>query len=352
MGGQATAGGATTSSEGGAANGGISSGTNGSSNGGTTGTQGGFTSGGASSSGSADGGTPNGGVGNGGSANGGTLTSEGGTSATNGGVSTGKGGTSTGKAGSPSKGGAAQGGAKNGGAAGKSAAGGSSTGQAGAVAAGSTCGNATQDGDETDIDCGGSCAPSYRCGVGAACTDGSDCTTSSCIAKVCTEPTVVVKNAGCVGSSTNCPSVGSTLQAKIQMINVGTASLSLKGVEIRYYFTDENSASGAPVIEVYDKSITTYDISIVAMTTATATADKYVKIAYTAGSIDPDLNRVCERSNPPDCADITFAIHSANYQGNYDPSNDYSFVPSPALVNNSQITVHQGGSVIWGTPPS
>jgi hypothetical protein len=362
VGGQSTNGGATTqggtSSTSAVAIGGTASGASSSSEGGAATTQGGSEGGRASQGGSASGGMPNGGANqggslpaNGGSPNGGTVATNGGTSAANGGSSTGKGGTSNANAGSATKGGAAHGGAKSGGAAGKTAAAGSSTAQAGAVGAGSTCGNGTKDDDESDIDCGGACAPAYRCGVGAACVDAGDCLTSSCISKACAEPTVVVKNAGCVGSSTACPSVGSTLQAKIQMINVGTAALALKGVEIRYYYTDENTASGTPVIEVYDKSISTYDISIVAMPTPADTADHYVKITYSAGSIDPDLNRVCERSNPPDCADITFAIHSANYQGNYDPSNDYSFVPSPALVNNSRITVHQGSSIIWGTPP-
>jgi hypothetical protein len=222
---------------------------------------------------------------------------------------------------------------------------------AGANGAGSTCGNSTLDGDETDVDCGGSCAPLARCGAGMACKIGRDCTTSSCRASVCEAPIVIVKNAGCVGASATCPATASTLQAKVQVLNVGTAALSLKGMEVRYYYTDEASTSGTPTVEVYDKSIDTFTIALKAMTTPVSKADHYVSIAYSAGSIIPDLNRVCDRGDNADCAEVTFAIHTANYTGSYDPSNDYSFVPSTSVGNNGNITVYQDGTLIWGTAP-
>jgi hypothetical protein len=40
-----------------------------------------------------------------------------------------------------------------------------------------SCTNMLQDGDETDVDCGGSCAP---CALGKACTDPSDCQSLYC----------------------------------------------------------------------------------------------------------------------------------------------------------------------------
>ncbi len=41
-----------------------------------------------------------------------------------------------------------------------------------------TCGNGVQDGDETDVDCGGSCAD--NCGDGQGCGDGDDCISGTC----------------------------------------------------------------------------------------------------------------------------------------------------------------------------
>lgn len=46
----------------------------------------------------------------------------------------------------------------------------------------STCGDQKKDGDETDVDCGGSCAP---CNDGQACVLESDCASQRCSAGVC-----------------------------------------------------------------------------------------------------------------------------------------------------------------------
>jgi len=45
-----------------------------------------------------------------------------------------------------------------------------------------TCANGTRDGDETDVDCGGSCAD---CAIGQTCQSDSDCQSNSCISGVC-----------------------------------------------------------------------------------------------------------------------------------------------------------------------
>jgi hypothetical protein len=256
------------------------------------------------------------------------------------------------------RGGAAQSGAKNGGAGGS---GGktnvATTGwaHAGNINAGSTCGNGTKDGDESDVDCGGSCAPLGRCEVGQACVDAGDCTTTTCISKACAEPIVVVKNAGCAGVTGTCPTTANVLGAKLQVLNVGTDALPLKGLEIRYYYTDDlatsGSSTGASIVELDDKAPSDVTVTLVAMTTPTVTADHYVKITYATSSLVPDTNRKCDRTTPPECAEVSFRIHQANYEGLYDPSNDYSFVPSPSIGNNGLITVHQDGAVIWGTPP-
>lgn len=48
--------------------------------------------------------------------------------------------------------------------------------------AGDRCANGERDGDETDIDCGGSCE---GCAVDATCTTGSDCMTGACLSGTC-----------------------------------------------------------------------------------------------------------------------------------------------------------------------
>src|SRR3954470_11710266 len=48
-----------------------------------------------------------------------------------------------------------------------------------------TCNNRMKDGKETDIDCGGNCAP---CGEAKACSTGSDCLSGACTGGACTPP--------------------------------------------------------------------------------------------------------------------------------------------------------------------
>jgi hypothetical protein len=48
------------------------------------------------------------------------------------------------------------------------------------------CLDGKQDGSETDVDCGGTCS---RCADGKKCTSGADCSSNTCTAGVCAEPT-------------------------------------------------------------------------------------------------------------------------------------------------------------------
>jgi plastocyanin len=51
-----------------------------------------------------------------------------------------------------------------------------------------SCSNGLRDGDETDIDCGGACAP---CAVGLQCAAAPDCASGLCTAGRCATPTGV-----------------------------------------------------------------------------------------------------------------------------------------------------------------
>ena len=56
-----------------------------------------------------------------------------------------------------------------------------------------TCGDSVQNGEETDVDCGGACEP---CADGAACLGAADCQSAMCINNICAVPTCTdtVKN--------------------------------------------------------------------------------------------------------------------------------------------------------------
>ena len=58
-----------------------------------------------------------------------------------------------------------------------------------------SCGDCTQNGVETDVDCGGDCLP---CRTGKACSGDWDCVSSSCVGGFCQEGT---KGEPCLGAS-------------------------------------------------------------------------------------------------------------------------------------------------------
>jgi hypothetical protein len=51
--------------------------------------------------------------------------------------------------------------------------------------AGPTCNDGDRNGNETDVDCGGSCLPTKPCADGLRCKNGSDCNSGVCISDIC-----------------------------------------------------------------------------------------------------------------------------------------------------------------------
>jgi len=63
-----------------------------------------------------------------------------------------------------------------------------------------TCSNGVQDEDETDIDCGGSCA---SCENGDSCSEDTDCKYNNCVSDVCTAPQKTCSTSGGVECAGN-----------------------------------------------------------------------------------------------------------------------------------------------------
>jgi hypothetical protein len=48
-----------------------------------------------------------------------------------------------------------------------------------------TCNDTVENANETDVDCGGTCLPTKRCGERSRCIHPSDCTTGVCVSNIC-----------------------------------------------------------------------------------------------------------------------------------------------------------------------
>jgi hypothetical protein len=79
------------------------------------------------------------------------------------------------------------------------------------ASAGSHCGDHVKNGDETDVDCGGSCAP---CADGKACKIPNDCAAKGCEGNLCCshqKKTVVASTGPISGTKRLCCAAGGTL---------------------------------------------------------------------------------------------------------------------------------------------
>jgi hypothetical protein len=57
-----------------------------------------------------------------------------------------------------------------------------------------TCSDGVMNGNESDVDCGGSCLPSKRCGDGLICNSASDCISGVCKTNICQGESIITSN--------------------------------------------------------------------------------------------------------------------------------------------------------------
>ena len=104
----------------------------------------------------------------------------------------------------------------------------------------STCDDKTKNGDETDVDCGGSCSP---CSVGRACQADKDCTPGTCSANVCCAKETVTKTTGKVsGTKQICCAAGGEI-ASVKDCGNG-ANHSVRKIDTRCAEAKEGSGNG------------------------------------------------------------------------------------------------------------
>lgn len=302
--------GGSTSSGGASSSGGTSSTGGTSASGGTAATGGRTATGGASATGgrSATGGTVTGGTvtgGRSGTVTGGTVT---------GGTRTG-GTTGTGGATSPFGGGGSGGGAVTGGRGG-TVTGGTTGGTGGAATTGGSAGGT-----------GG------RSGTGGS-TSTSTAPTSGL------QVWVAQKTSGGTGQI--------TLDLRID--NKTPSSVDLSTVTLRYWYKDEGLGTALVLatnyVSIGYSNQGTAAGKAVAATPPATGADHYLELSFT-GTLAAQGDKV---SN--DQFNIRVTMHTANYQGAVDVTNDYSYDGGAAAVYEDKITLHdKSGKVIWGTAP-
>jgi hypothetical protein len=121
--------------------------------------------------------------------------------------------------------------------------------------------------------------------------------------------------------------------------NSGSSAVSLSTVSIRYYFTEDGHPYNF-ACEWAQVGCANLTGTVVAMPTPTATADHYLEVDFTGGSLAAGAST----------GDLQLRLNRSDW-GAVDQSNDYSFLNQSSYGPNGDVTLSVNGTVVSGTAP-
>lgn len=134
----------------------------------------------------------------------------------------------------------------------------------------------------------------------------------------------------------------SALYPYFRVVNLGSASLNLSNVTLRYYFTVDSPKTQNYYCDWAQCGSSNLKGAFIKMTTATATADHYLEIGFTeeAGTLNPGAS-----------TQFQLRIVKSDWS-QYQQSNDYSFnANSSAFTDWNQVTAYYNQKLAWGIEP-
>jgi len=216
----------------------------------------------------------------------------------------------------------------------------------------------------------GSCTPVCTTGWKACSTPYLGCTTelgtvSNCAdcGNVCSGGTpYCVGNPGSATCQAQPPTVGFSAQYQVEiaantgssigsqliMKNVGPDAVPLSELTIRYYFTNEVSASLTHNINWAfvrpngggGQTGISVSVAVQSLIPTTPTANAYIQFSFPSGSLPSNHHAI-----------FSWVVQNSASQ-NFTQSNDYSFNASmTSAMDWSKVVIRRGTMVIWGTPP-
>lgn len=133
------------------------------------------------------------------------------------------------------------------------------------------------------------------------------------------------------------------LQGVLRIQNTGTTSVPYSELELRYYYTGEGAPGGLAVCDWAQLGTTNVTLSIVALPTPVAGADRYLKATFAAGA-----GSLLAGQNS---GDIQFRAHKLDWS-NFSEADDWSRDASKTTFADwNRVQILQNGVSIWGSAP-
>jgi hypothetical protein len=125
------------------------------------------------------------------------------------------------------------------------------------------------------------------------------------------------------------------------LTNNSGSTLSLNQVTLRYYFSADTGGSYVFACAWASIGCSTITGTISPLNGTTPTADHYLQIGFTSGSLAPGAST----------GDIQLRMYRADWQ-NVNQANDYSYVDQTSYGPNANVTAYVNGTLVAGTEPS
>jgi hypothetical protein len=196
-----------------------------------------------------------------------------------------------------------------------------------------------KNGTETDVDCGGGCAPGTKCANGKTCAVAGDCLSNSCVSTVCQA------------------AVGSTLKIRarqgdtaysdgqispwLRIVNTGGTAVALSNLKVRYWYTADHSVVQEPYCDWATFGCGNVTRAAVPLNPVKDKADYYYEVGFTAGAGSVAAGGEVE---------VQVRLNGFNWPS-MPEANDYSFTNSNIFADWSKVTLYNNGALVWGTEP-
>lgn len=195
------------------------------------------------------------------------------------------------------------------------------------------CDDGVKNGSESDVDCGRGCLP---CELHRVCVDDDDCATGECAGR-CVSSVRVELRPGNRDANPIC------IQPCFNFVNEGTNAVPLRSLSVRYYYTNESN--GAENYGCY--WVNTGDCNQVAppvfadLTPERPGADRYIELSFTdaAKPVEPGSSFVLQNG---------FCLTDGN---KFTQADDYSFNNSSTYATTTKVVLYRDGIRIWGDEP-
>ncbi|MNP08211.1 Endoglucanase 5 precursor [compost metagenome] len=132
-----------------------------------------------------------------------------------------------------------------------------------------------------------------------------------------------------------------TIKPLFNIKNTGTTAISLSDLKIRYYFTNEGTASLNSWVDY--AQIGGENVQRTFETLTGTNADTYVELSFSssAGTLQPGSQT----------GEIQLRIHKADWTV-FNEGNDYSFDSTKTSYSDwNKITLYKSGTLVWGLEP-